>query len=220
MKNLTKSVLLWTLLASGGAANASDLNDVQLGKPGHAGSGCPIGSVSTTLSPDKKSLSILFDEYLVEAGPSVGKKIDRKNCQLAIPVHVPNGFSVSLMAVDYRGYHFLPRKAQAVFTAEYFFAGIRGPRFSKSFRGSMDQEYTLSNRLAVVAQTWSKCGEDVNLRIATAMRVRNTDRYDDAMSTVDSIDMNAGIVYQLQYRKCNHVAEEPADDDLWGDDWF
>ncbi len=89
----------------------------------------------------------------------------------------------------------------------------------KQFNGSMDQEYTLSNKLAVVAQTWSKCGEDVNLRIATAMRLRNMDRHEDAMSTVDSIDMNSGIIYKLQYKKCNRVVEEQ-EDDLWGDDWF
>lgn len=218
MKILSTAILLGSLLT--GASYANDLNDIQLGKPGHAGSGCPIGSVSATLSPDKKSLSILFDEYLVEAGPSVGKKMARKNCQLAIPVHVPNGFSVSLIGVDYRGYHYLPRRAQAVFTAEYFFAGIRGSRYTKRFRGSMDDEYTLTNTLAVMAQTWSKCGEDVNLRIATAMRVRNTDRRDDAMSTVNSIDMNAGIVYKLQYKKCRKVVEEQEDDDLWGDDWL
>ncbi len=217
MKILSTMVLLSSMAVAN--VQAGDLNDVSLGEPGHAGSGCPIGTVSATLSPDKKSLSILFDDYLVEAGPSVGKKMDRKNCQLAIPVHVPNGFSVSLLAVDYRGYNYLPRRAQAVFTAEYFFAGIRGPRYMKKFNGSMDQEYTLSNKLAVVAQTWSKCGEDVNLRIATAMRLRNMDRHDDAMSTVDSIDMSSGIIYKLQYKRCNQVVEEQ-EDDLWGDDWF
>lgn len=214
------SILLGTLALGSVAANAGDLNDIQLGKPGHAGSGCPIDTVSATLSPDKKSLSILFDDYLIEAGPSVGKKIARKNCQLAIPVHVPSGFSVSLMSVDYRGYLFLPRRSQAVFTAEYFFAGIRGPRMKKSFRGGMDDDYVMSKNLVLVADSWSKCGEDVNLRIATSMRVRNMNRNEDAMATVDSIDMKSGIIYKLQYRKCNTVVEDEEDDDLWGEDFF
>ena len=217
MKILSTLLLLGSISFS--SAYAGDLNDIQLGQPGHAGSGCPIGTVSATLSPDKKSLSILFDDYVLEAGPMAGKRMDRKNCQLAIPVHVPNGFSVSLVGVDYRGYNYLPSRAQATFTAEYFFAGMRGPRFRKDFRGSLDQEYTLTNRLALTALTWSKCGEDVNLRIATAMRLRNMDRREDAMSTVDSVDMNAGLIYKLQFRRCNQVVEEP-EDDLWGDDWF
>lgn len=220
MKFLT-TVLVGLVGLASSAAHAGDLNDVYLGKPGHAGSGCPSDTVSATLSPDKKSLSILFDDYLVEAGPSIGKKMARKNCQLAIPVHVPNGFSVSLMSVDYRGYLFLPRRAQSVFTAEYFFAGIRGPRLQKRFRGGMDDDYMISEKLVILADSWSKCGEDVNLRIATSMRLRNTDRREDAMATVDSIDMKSGILYKLQYRKCKQkVEEDDLDDDLWGDDFF
>lgn len=211
---LASSVAVTTL-----AASAGDLNDVTLGHPGHAGTGCPIDSVSATLSPDKKSLSILFDEYQLEAGPSIGKKLVRKNCTLAIPVHIPNGFSVSLIGVDYRGYNYLPKKASAVFSAEYFFAGIRGPRFNKQFRGVMDDEYVLQNKLAIIAQTWSKCGEDVNLRIATAMRLRNMNRNEDALSTVDSVDLTSGLLYKLQYKKCNQNVVEDEDDDFWGSDW-
>ena len=190
MRILSSVILASSMAVSTLSSYGADLNDVTLGHPGHAGTGCPSDTVSAVLSPDKKSLSILFDDYQVEAGPSVGKKMDRKNCTLGIPVHIPNGFSVSLIGVDYRGYNYLPsRKASAVFSAEYFFAGIRGPRFTKRFKGMMDDEYILTNKLAVVAQTWSKCGEDVNLRIATAMRLRNMDRHEDALSTVDSVDL-------------------------------
>ena len=217
MKILSSALLLSSMLIGTSYAQIS-LNDVHLGKPGHAGSGCPIGTVSTTLSPDKKSLSILFDDYMVEAGPSTRKRMARKNCQLAVPVHVPNGLSVSLIGVDYRGYNFLPSRSEATFTAEYFFAGRRGPRYMKKFFGGLDSEYTLSNTLALVSESWSKCGEDVNLRIATAMRVRNLNRVEDSLSTVDSVDMNAGIVYKLQYRKCRKVIEEELEEEeLWGE---
>ena len=222
MKKFLKGIMSLSLLAGSMAVYAGDLNDVQLGKVGSAGSGCPIGTVDSILSPDKKSLSILFDGFVLEAGPMIGKKMDRKNCTLAIPVHVPNGLSVSLLAVDYRGYNYLPSKAQSQFRAEYFFAGKRGPRISKTFRGRglVDEDYTISNKLAVIASSWSKCGEDVNLRINSSMRLRNMNRHEDAMSTLDSIDLKAGIVYKLQFRKCHQVAEEPADDDdFWGDDW-
>jgi hypothetical protein len=219
MKVLSTAILMSSMMISSFTASAGDLNDIQLGHPGVRGTGCPAGTVDTTLSPDKKSLSILFDEYVLEAGPSIGKKMARKNCTIAIPVHVPNGFSVSIMAVDYRGYNYLPSRAQAVFSAEYFFAGQRGPKLRKSFRGGIDDEYTVNSKIAVVANVWSKCGDDVNLRIATSMRLRNMNRSEDAMSTVDSADINAGIVYQLQYKKCGAQAEE--EDDLWGDDdWF
>lgn len=217
MKKMMKGLLASTLMASSMLATAGNLNDVQLGHVGARGSGCPGGTVDSILSPDKKSLSILFDGFVLEAGPMIGKRMDRKNCTVAIPVHVPNGLSVSLVAVDYRGYNFIPKKAQSQLRVEYFFAGRKGPRFMKTFRGGLDDEYVLQNKLALVANSWSKCGDDVNLRIATSMRLRNSNRHEDAMSTLDSIDLNAGIVYKLQYKKCKQTPVEEEDD--WGDDW-
>jgi hypothetical protein len=69
-------------------------DDISLGEPGYGGTGCPDGTVSVTLSPDQKSLSLLFDQYQVEVGGDTGKSFDRKSCNIAIPVHVPQGLSV------------------------------------------------------------------------------------------------------------------------------
>lgn len=220
MKQMIKGLMTTSLLLGSVTASAGgDLNDVQLGQVGSAGTGCPIGTVETVLSPDKKSLSVLFDGFVLEAGPSIGKKLVRKNCTLAIPVHIPNGFSVSLMAVDYRGYNYLPSRASSQLRTEYFFAGMRGPRLQKTFRGGLDEDYVLDKKLVLVGQSFSKCGDDVNLRISTSMRLKNFNRKEDAISTLDSIDLNAGIVYKLQYKKCKQTATDDDEDENWGDDW-
>ena len=49
-------------------------DDISLGQPGYGGTGCPSGSVSATLSPDSKSLSLLFDSYLVQAGGTAANR--------------------------------------------------------------------------------------------------------------------------------------------------
>lgn len=196
-------MLALTSMLSTGAANA---NGITLGEPGYGGSGCPAGSASVTLSPDSTSLSIIFDEYMVEAGGDTRKRIARKNCSIAIPVNVPQGFSVSIIDVDYRGYVSLPRGAQARFSAEYFFAGRRGPRFVKSFRGYTDDDYLISNKLGVHATVWSACGADVNLRVNSSMLVRTNRRKEEALATVDSADFASGIVYQLQWKTCGNDA--------------
>ena len=89
-------MLLASIAALGGLAMAApaSADDISLGIPGFGGSGCPAGSVSATLSPDAKSLSLLFDEYVVSAGGTTGRSFDRKTCNVAIPVHVPQGESV------------------------------------------------------------------------------------------------------------------------------
>ena len=199
MKKLFATLLtLSTVLTT----NAKDMNDIQLGIPGYGGNGCPQSSASVTLSPDKKSLSIIFDEFFAEAGEMAGKRMDRKSCSIAIPVHVPQGFSVSLVDVDYRGYVSVPRGGQARFSSEYFFAGSRGPRFSKTFRGEYDNDYLFSNNLVLTGLVWSKCGADVNLRVNASMLARSNRWGDDALATVDSADVTAGIKYQLQWKRC------------------
>jgi hypothetical protein len=101
-------------------------DDISLGQPGYGGTGCPAGTVSVTLSPDAKSLSLLFDEYQVSVGGETGRSFDRKSCNIAIPVHVPQGLSVSILKIDFRGFNHLPRSASSQFNVEYFFAGTKG----------------------------------------------------------------------------------------------
>ena len=197
-----KTILALAALAlSAGLASASYAQDqITLGEPGYGGTGCPGGSVSATLSPDATSLSLLFDEYLVEAGGDTGKRFDRKGCNIAIPVHVPQGMTVAVLAIDYRGYNNLPRGADSQFTVEYFFAGARGPTFTRKFTGARDEDYLIQNRLTAQTVVWSACGADVNLRTNSSIRVNS--RGEQALATVDSQDVNAAIVYQLQWQRC------------------
>lgn len=179
----------------------ANLDDIRLGEPAYGGSGCPAGTASVTLTEDSKSMTILFDEFLVQAG-SNGKRIDRKACNLAIPVHVPQGYSFSVINVDYRGYVSLPAQAQARMSAEYFFAGSYGPRFEKLFLGRTDTDYKFSNDIGISAMTWSPCGQDAIMRVNANMLVQTNRYLEDALATVDSADFKAGIVYKFQWRRC------------------
>ena len=175
---------------------------LQLGYPSTGGNGCPQGSVSASLSPDNSQLSILFDSFVAEAGPASGRTLDRKSCNISIPVTVPNGYSVSVVAVDYRGFVGLPnRSANARFTAEYFFANQPGPRTQRQFIGAQNTDYLIENDLVVSAIVWSACGAQTNLRINASMMLQNTS-FQDALATVDSADISSGIIYQLKFRPC------------------
>lgn len=198
---MKKILAIAALLIGSSFAGTAFADDIALGEPGYGGTGCPDGSASVTLSPDAKSLSILFDEYYVEAGGATNKSLDRKSCNIAIPVHVPQGLSVSILTIDYRGFNSLPSGARSVFNVEYFFAGQRGPRFSKTFRGELDQDYLITNKLQATALVWSACGADVNLRTNSSIRVQ-TRQNKEALATVDSEDINAAIKYQLQWKRC------------------
>jgi len=198
MKALLAGAVALSALASAVPASA---DDIALGVPGYGGSGCPAGSVSTVLSPDMKTLSLIFDQYEVSAGGATGRSYERKSCNVAIPVHVPNGYSISIFSVDYRGFNHLPRGATSQFNVEYFFAGGRGPAFRRTFWGEQESDYFINNQLAAESLVWSRCGEDVNLRTNASLRV-NTVANREASATVDSQDVSAAIVYHVQFRKC------------------
>ncbi len=201
-KLLLKTIAGLSLLSTMSLAQADLIpNDIQLGQPAYGGNGCPAGSASAVLSPDNKSLSILFDQFIVEAG-GANATVARKSCNIAIPVHVPQGYSLSIIAVDYRGYVSLPDRAQARLTAEYFLAGTLGPRFGKQFIGKTDTDYTFTNDIGVQAQVWSPCGADTTLRVNASMLVQTNRFRDSALATVDTADFKAGLLYKFQWRTC------------------
>lgn len=176
-------------------------DDIRLGYPAYGGTGCPQNSASVALSPDQKSVSILFDQYVVEAGG--GRRLDRKTCNIAIPVTIPQGWSVSIFEVDYRGFVSIPSGGRAQFNVDYFFAGGNGVRTTKTFASGTSRDYLLTDRLAAEALVWSACGAQTNLRVNTNMLVQSNYRGDQALATVDSADIQAGIVYHLQWRRCH-----------------
>lgn len=174
-----------------------------LGQPQLGGNGCPVGSAAVSVSPDQSSVSILFDQYIVEAG-GANPNIARKSCNIAVPVKIPQGYSVSVFQVDYRGYVFTPRGGSARFSAEYFFAGSRGPVLTQNFSGGTDREYIFTNNLIGEALVWSSCGADTHLRANTSMMVRSNGRGDEALATVDSADISSGIIYHIQWKRCHN----------------
>ncbi len=196
---MKKSVVLLAAVLS---TNAFAQDGVSLGEPGYSGTGCPPGSASAVLSPDATSLSVLFSEYVAEAGGTTRNRLGRKNCSIAIPVNVPQGFSVTILSIDYRGYNFIPAGGSSTLQAEYFFAGARGPVVRRNFVGPVDSNYTFTNNLIASALVWSNCGAQVALRANTSLTVQSNARLDQALSTVDSADVAATMIYKLQWRRC------------------
>lgn len=191
------------LIAASQSASAGSVGHVQIQNVGYAGNGCPAGSASVVLSPDKKSVSVLFDEYIAEAGGHGQRTFDRKKCDIAFGLKIPSGISVSFVDADYRGFNDLPRGARASFKRDYFFAGARGPSLTKNWRGSRSNDFHVKDRLGVFSNVWSACGEDVILRSKTAATVR-TSRGREALMMVDSADLSAKTVYRynFRYRTC------------------
>ncbi len=176
----------------------------KIGDVSYGGNGCPNGSASIVMTEERKTISILFDQFKAEAGNTTGKRIDRANCNLRIPLQVEPGYSMALIKVDYRGFSAVPAGGSATFDADYIFAGAKGPKHNKKFNRPGSAEFLISNPIEV--QAWSACGKNIMFGInATAIAMTNS-QMEQTMMIVDSADINMsnpGIVYSFTSRKCN-----------------
>lgn len=187
MKTLNTVLAAATLmLATSAASAAPNLNTVHFKDPAIAGSGCPGGTTDYAITPDGQTLTILFDSYIADPG--------NKTCNIAVPVHVPNGYQVSLMTADYRGFV----EGSAELRRSYFFAGATGPSLANRLSSPSGKDFTQRDNLLTMSQSFAKCGQDVNLRINSRIRTLNK----RSMISVDSLDLNNGMIFQLQYKKC------------------
>src|SRR5689334_4117153 len=112
---MKKLLAIAALMLGGAFASTAHADDITLGTPSVQGTGCPEGTVDVALTDDQKSLSILFGAFVVDAGGATNKSFNRMICNIAIPVHVPQGLSVSILAIDYRGHNEIPAGAKSTF---------------------------------------------------------------------------------------------------------
>jgi hypothetical protein len=170
----------------------------------YAGTGCPAGSVAQSVSPDAHQFTLLFDSFVASAGPGVAITESRKNCQVNVQLHVPQGWSYSITTVDYRGYVSLDPYVTGVQQSTYYFAGyLNQATASTTFTGQLDQDYLNRDTLAMQNLVWSPCGAQRNLNINTSVRVNN--RFNpggQGLLTVDSLDGQVAQIYHLQWQQC------------------
>lgn len=198
-------IALVALTAWSARADVPNPNDVYFTGVTSAGNGCPNGSATAMLSPDRQELTISFDNFIAEAGAINGKRSERKACTVSTGIHVPAGFSVSIIPVDFRGYQNLTRGATSEFGVQYYLAGY--PRGIKPapvrFRGPLDRDFNIRNELVLTALSWSRCGDSVNLNTLPYVKVSAPNTWEaEATMQLDTIDMSAEVIYQLQWRRC------------------
>jgi hypothetical protein len=110
-------------LATPTPATAPNPNDVFIKSFTYAGSGCPAGSVANATDASKQVLTLLYDSYVAAIGPGTQVADRRKNCQINLDIHYPNGFQYSLFSADYRGFEDLDGGVTGEQVATYYFSG-------------------------------------------------------------------------------------------------
>ncbi|KAK1218370.1 hypothetical protein PQX77_018932 [Marasmius sp. AFHP31] len=169
------------------------------------GSGCPPGSAYYILNNEHTAVTITFSAFEASAGPDIAITEARKNCQVSLNVHVPQGFSFAIVDVDYRGFYQLDSKVKANHDATYYFQGqLVQSEATSTLVGPVDgKNYVFRDEFNLTPTIYSPCGEDTVLNINSQVRVDNTqNKKGYGFVTDDSIDASITQTFNFQWLTC------------------
>ncbi|AEV81213.1 hypothetical protein ACWT_0201 [Actinoplanes sp. SE50] len=206
----TGATLLASLAATGTAAHAAPSTivpgeDMAITVAAANGSGCPEGSADVTVSPDNKAFTVTYSKFTAQTGPDAKPTDFRKNCQLALNVHVPQGYTFAIAGADYRGYARLERGATGSESANYYFQGEpQSTRIRHDFSGPADTDWQRSDTVGIGSLSFLPCGEDRYLNVNTELRVNRgwSSRNATSFLTMDSTDGRIDTVYHVAWKQC------------------
>jgi len=203
MQSLAKASLALVVASVGATAFAQAPDYVRVRSISYAGSGCPAGSVAENISLDKQAFTLLFDSYIAEIGPGVSVREKRKNCQLLVDLDFPQGWTYTVMDVDYRGYVSIERGVTAEQSSAYYFQGQGATaRLATSMRGPKDEDFHIRDTLGLSATVWAPCGARRALNINSQINLTASNRNASGVIMQDSIDGNLTQIYNLKWKRC------------------
>ncbi|MFG3224513.1 DUF4360 domain-containing protein [Kitasatospora sp. NPDC048194] len=170
------------------------------------GSGCPAGTAAVAVAPDNTAFTVTYSSYLAQVGVGSKPTDFRKNCQLDLRVHVPQGFTYAIASADYRGFAHLEPGATGTQRAGYYFQGQSGTTSqSHRFTGPRDDNWQATDTVDVASLVFAPCGEERNFNINTELRVAagsSDPTRTTSFMTMDSTDGDINTVYHLAWKHC------------------
>lgn len=170
------------------------------------GSGCRSGTAAVAVAPDNTAFTVTYSEYTAQVGVGA-KPIDfRKNCQLGLRVHVPQGFTYGVAEADYRGFAHLEKGATAMERASYYFQGNSPTAYvSHSLAGYFENDWENTDNTEIGAIVFKPCGEERDLNINTELRANagtSDPKKTTSFITMDSTDGSVTTTYHFSWKSC------------------
>ncbi|GAA3433660.1 DUF4360 domain-containing protein [Kutzneria kofuensis] len=169
------------------------------------GSGCPAGTTAVAVASDNTAFTVTYSTYLAQVGPQSAPTDIRKNCQLSLRVHVPQGFTYAIAEADYRGFADLASGATGMEQANYYFQGTAPTaRVAHKFSGPFSNDWETTDRADTASLVFAPCGVDRNVNVNTELRVAagSSDPSSTSFMTMDSTDGSIHTTYHFAWKEC------------------
>lgn len=174
------------------------------------GTGCNSSTSWATTTSDGKTLSVLFDNLMVDIGNGSSNPqatSAKKSCRVLIDVEVPFGQQYGLEQTDYRGFSALPASAYGLHRFTQIIPGqpIASAREAQ-LKGPIAQAYEVSVRQKPGRVVFSTCNQRLQtIELLTELQVAylpNTKDRSIAQINLDSVDTGVHSSFKLSWRPC------------------
>lgn len=167
------------------------------------GSGCPAGTAAVAAAPDRTAFTVTYSQFLAQAGAASDPTDFRKNCQLALQLSYPQGFTFGVAQADYRGFAHLQPGAVGMEQGNYYFQGMSPTsRKSHTYTGPLSDNWQATDSTEWGAIVYAPCGEQRLLNINTELRVTAGTSTGTSFMVMDSTDSNVSTTYHFSWKRC------------------
>jgi hypothetical protein len=169
------------------------------------GSGCPAGTAtaSADVASDNTAFTVHYTNFTAKAGGGASALEARKNCQINVLVHVPQGFTYAIASAEYRGFAHLESGASALEQANYYFAGTSPTaRVRHTFPGPFHGVWRAVDTTDVADLVFAPCGESRNLNINAELRADAGGSSGASFIEMDSKHASVDTIYHFAWKDC------------------
>jgi hypothetical protein len=170
------------------------------------GSGCAAGTATVKSAADNTSFSVAYANYVAKVGVGAAPTDLRKNCQLSLLVHVPQGFTYAIARADYSGTAQLAAGATGLQRATYYLQGSPADTYSDhTFHGPLSGRWQATDSTATTDLVYAPCGTSRILNVNTELRV--DEGTSDPLTTSSSLSMKStsgsvNTIYRFAWKQC------------------
>jgi hypothetical protein len=182
--------------------------DIQISGVSTSGNGCPQGTVSYDISPDRTVVTLGFDGFQTYIGPGT-KPADRsKNCQIHLTLRYPSGWQFSVVDSTYHGYAQLDSGVTGTFYSTYFFSqdASRTTTTQTTISGggvwANGQVYTKNDKVPTSSYVWAPCGANGILNINNRIALTSSNSQASGMITDDDATVAFTQQVNLSWQTC------------------
>jgi hypothetical protein len=167
------------------------------------GSGCPAGTANVAMLSDNTGFKITYTAFRAEDGGTADPTDFRKNCQVNLLVHIPQGFTFAVARADYWGKAHLESGATALERSNYYYQGSSENNYvDHTFAGPLDGTWRATDITQAADLVYAPCGVVRSLNINTELRVNSGTSTAKSYISLRASDGEVYTLVQFQWRQC------------------